>query len=147
MKVTNVMQKDVKTCGLDDTLESVALMMWNNDCGSAPVIDQSGTPLGIITDRDITMSCALNHKPLWELRTREVTNNRPLYTCNENDDISAALETLQTHRVRRLPVVNDAGHLHGLISIDDIVACSQEKMPGMSFQDTMNTLKAVCIHH
>lgn len=147
MKVTDVMQKDVKTCSPDDTLESVALMMWNNDCGSAPVIDQSGTPTGIITDRDITMSCALNHKPLWDLRTKDVTNNRPLYTCKEKDDMSSALETLQTHRIRRLPVVDDAGHLHGLISIDDIVACSKEKMPGISFQDTMNTLKAVCTHH
>lgn len=147
MKVCDVMEKDVKTCSPDDTLEAAAMMMWNSDCGSAPVIDQSGTPIGIITDRDIAMSCALNHKPLWELRTRDVTNNRQLYTCNGNDDMRTALETLQAHRIRRLPVVDDAGHLQGLISIDDIVACSEEKMPGMSFQDTMNTLKAVCIHH
>lgn len=147
MKVRDVMEKDVKTCSLDDNLESVAMLMWNNDCGSAPVIDQSGTPIGIITDRDIAMSCALNHKPLWELRTRDVTNNRPLYTCHENDDMSFALETMRAHRIRRLPVVDKTGHLRGLISIDDIVACSEDKLTGMSFQDTMNTLKAVCIHH
>jgi CBS domain-containing protein len=121
--------------------------MWNTDCGSIPVIDQSGTPIGIITDRDIAMSCALIHKPLWKLRARDVTNSRPLYTCHGNDDMSFALETMRTYRIRRLPVVDKTGHLRGLISIDDIVAASEEKLPGMSFRDTMSTLKAVRIHH
>ena len=147
MKVSDLMERDVKTCSPDDTLESSAMMMWNNDCGSATVVDTSGTPIGIVTDRDIAMSCALNHKPLWELRNSEVTNNQTLYTCNENDDIGYALEAMQAHRVRRLPVVNDGGHLLGIISIDDVVACSEEKTPGMSFRDTMNAMKAVCIHH
>jgi CBS domain-containing protein len=147
MKVRDVMEGDVKTCKLDDNLELVAMMMWHSDCGSIPVLDQSGTPIGIVTDRDIAMSCALNHKPLWELRARDVTNNRPLYTCHENDDMSFALETMRTYRIRRLPVVDKAGHLRGLISIDDIVAASEEKVPGMSFRDTMSTLKAVFIHH
>lgn len=147
MKVRDIMEKDVKTCNTNDTLEAPAMLMWNHNCGSAPVIDGSGTPIGIITDRDITMSCALNHKPLWELRTSEVISDRPLYTCNENDDISTALKTMQNNRVRRLPVVNNDGRLQGIISIDDIVACFKEETPGMSFHDTMNTLKAVSISH
>ncbi len=147
MKVRDVMEKDVKSCGPDDTLESLAMTMWNNNCGSVPVTDSSGTPIGIITDRDIAMSSALNHKPLWELCSREVTNSRPLYTCNEKDDIHAALEAMQAYQVRRLPVIDDSGHLKGIISIDDIVACSEETTPGMSYLETMNTLKAVCVHH
>ena len=43
MKVSEVMEKDVRSCGPDDTLESTAMMIWNNNCGSAPVIDSSGT--------------------------------------------------------------------------------------------------------
>ena len=147
MKVRDVMESDVKSCGPDDTLESSALMMWNHDCGSVPVLDANGTPIGILTDRDIAMASALNHKPLWDIRSREVTNSRPLYTCNEKDDIRAALEAMQAYQVRRLPVINDSGQLKGIISIDDIVACSEEKNPGLSYMDTMNTLKAVCIHH
>lgn len=147
MKVCDVMERDVKTCGPDDTLESVALLMWNHDCGAVPVVDQSANPLGIITDRDITMSCALNHKALWELSTKEVTNNRPLYTCGENDNMSSALKTMQAQRIRRLPVIDKSGCLKGIVSIDDVVACSEEKTLGMSFKDTMNTLKTVCIHH
>ncbi len=147
MKVSELMEREVKTCSPEDSLESSAMLMWNNDCGSVPVIEASGKPIGIITDRDIAMSCALNHKPLWELRTSDVTNNRPLYSCNENDDIYSALTTMKTRRVRRLPVVDGSGCLQGIISIDDIVARSEKKTPGMTFQDTMNTLKAVCAHH
>jgi CBS domain-containing protein len=147
MKVLELMQKDVKTCSPDDSLESIALMMWNHDCGSIPVVDPAGKPIGIITDRDIAMSCALNHKSLWDLRARDVTNNRPLFTCYEDDDMSVALATMQTHRIRRLPAVDDDGQLQGLISIDDVVARSEEKLRGMSYKDAMHTLKAVCVHH
>lgn len=147
MKACDVMVRDVKTCSPDDTLESVAMVMWNNDCGSVTMIDQMGTPIGIITDRDIAMSCALNHKSLWELSVKDVTNNRSLYMCNENDDVKSTLATMQQQKIRRLPVVNKAGHLEGIISIDDIVACSKETMPDLSYRDTMKTLKAVCTHH
>lgn len=147
MKVREIMERDVKTCHLEDTLESSAMMMWNNDCGSLPVIDSSGKPIGMITDRDIAMSSALNHRPLWDLHARDVTSNRPLYVCRENDDVRSALEAMQSHRVRRLPVVSDGGQLRGIISIDDVVACSDEKTAGLSYRDAMTTLKAVCIHH
>lgn len=147
MKVREVMARDVKTCRPEDSLESSAMLMWNNDCGALPVVDSSGKPIGIITDRDIAMSSVLNHKPLWELRTSDVTGSRPLYSCKENDDISAALKAMQTHRVRRLPVISDSGSLRGIISIDDVVARSEERKSGISYLDTINTLKAVCVHH
>lgn len=147
MKACDVMERNVTTCSPDDNLESVAMMMWNNDCGSVTMINEMGAPMGIITDRDITMSCALNHKSLWDLCVSDVTNNQSLYMCNENDNVKSMLVTMQQHKIRRLPVVNKAGHLEGIISIDDIVACSKEKAPDLSFRDTMKTLKAVCIHH
>lgn len=147
MKVFEVMEKDVTSCSPDDALDAVAMLMWHNDCGSIAVVDQAGTPVGIITDRDIAMSCALNHKSLWDLHARDVTNNRPLHTCKENDGVGIALGIMQAQRIRRLPVLSESGRLRGIISIDDIVACSDEKMPDLSFRDTMKTLKAVCIHH
>jgi CBS domain-containing protein len=147
MKIFEVMEKDVTSCSPDDTLDAIAMLMWQNDCGSVAVVDQAGTAVGIITDRDIAMSCALNHKSLWDLCARDVTNNRPLYTCKENDDVGVALGIMQAQKIRRLPIVSESGHLRGIISTDDIVARSDEKMPDLSFRDTMKTLKAVCIHH
>lgn len=147
MYASNVMERDVVACGPNETLESAAMMMWKNDCGAVVVVDESGAPVGIVTDRDIAMSCALNHKAMWDLSMCDVTNNRTLYTCNENDDMSDALQTMGEHKIRRLLVTNTEGKLQGIISIGDIVAFAGGKKKDLSYQTTMKTLKAVCIHH
>jgi CBS domain-containing protein len=151
MNVGKMMTRSVKTCDLGTNLEMAAKMMWDNDCGALPIIDEGGHPLGMVTDRDIAMSSALNHKPLWDLTSGEVMGGRKLFTCKENDDVRTALSIMQAHKVRRLPVVDGDGRLQGILSIDDIVALSgQPKGKGaaeLPLEDTMNTLKSVCIHH
>src|SRR3990172_13401491 len=106
MNVRELMIKNVAFCAPDASLESIAMQMWDKDCGSIPVVDGNGRPLGILTDRDIAMGCAMNHKALWEMRATEITNNRPLYTCHSDDDVQSALHTMAAHHVRRLPVVD-----------------------------------------
>lgn len=152
MKVNDVMIRDVRTCDPDINLENVAMIMWNNDIGAVPVVDQSGRPLAVITDRDIAMATALNHRPLWEMTSREVTQNRPLYTCNAQDDIKTALKIMWAQKVRRLPVVNGTGQLQGILSIDDVIVLAERGMrgqgsPELSYDDAMNALKAVSKHH
>jgi len=72
----------------------------------------------------------------------------PLFTCKSDDDIKSALELMETQKVRRLPVTDNSGHLEGMLSIDDIVACAeQDAASDLPFGETMSTLKAVCKHH
>lgn len=151
MYVSELMIKNVKCCDWNTTLEAAAIMMWDNDCGAIPIIDETYRPVGMVTDRDIAMAAALNHKPLWELRAGDISGHRETYTCIPDDDIKSALNQMRTHKVRRLPVVNNLGQLQGILSIDDIIACC-EKSPArdvqaLSYDDTMHTLKAICIHH
>jgi CBS domain-containing protein len=145
MIVSELMERGVVSCHPGENLETAARLMWDNNCGSVLVIDESAVPVGIITDRDIAMSCVLNHKAPWDLQVSDVTNNRPLHTCGEDEDIKHVLTTLQVNRIRRLPVVNGAGGLLGIVSIDDIIAHAGEEAPDLSFRDTMGMLKAVCI--
>lgn len=148
MNVTDIMVSDVTSCGPETTLESAAMMMWDDDCGSLPIIDDGGNPIGIVTDRDITMASARAHKALWDITTSEVMSDGPLYTCNPDDDIISALKVMQTHKVRRLPVTDDSGHLEGMLSIDDIVFCAEQDTDAeLPFDEAMSTLKAVCKHH
>lgn len=152
MNVTDVMQRGVKVCGMASTLEAAALLMWDNDCGALPVLDDAGQPVGIVTDRDIAMTSALNHKPLWDIRCGELVGTRPLYTCRAEDDIKQALKVMWAQRVRRLPVVDGAGALVGILSMDDIVACAErgtrgQVVPDLSYDDAMGALKAVASHH
>ncbi|MGD8566833.1 MAG: CBS domain-containing protein [Gammaproteobacteria bacterium] len=147
MNVSDIMSKDVGTCSADSDLESVAKIMWDKNCGSIPVLDSSNNLVGIITDRDIAMGCALNHKAEWELKTNDILNNRSLFTCRSDEDIKNALQLMSDHHIRRLPVIDSNGQLQGVLSIDDIISLAQEDNSELSFRDTMNTLKQVCTHH
>lgn len=149
MNLKDIMTTDVKSCTIDTMLDSVAMMMWENDCGSIAVVDDKGTPIGMITDRDIAMGSALQHRPLWEMATSEITNNRPVFTCNENDDVHSLLTTMQNNKIRRVPVVDDEGHIDGIVSIGDLMAFAKKdaKSSGLSYDDTVNTCKAVSKPH
>ena len=73
------MTADARCCTTQTDLETVAMEMWNGDCGSIPVMDDDGMPIGIITDRDIAMPAALQHKALRDITTAEVTNDRDVF--------------------------------------------------------------------
>lgn len=152
MHVEELMTRDVATCTADANLESAAIMMWDKDCGSVAVVDDSGKTIGIITDRDIAMGCALNHKAEWELKANEVLNGRDLYTCQADMDILDALRVMAEHHVRRLPIVDKEGRLQGIVSIDDIIACVDrnpdgERKLGFGMWDTVGTLQSLVKHH
>ena len=121
MHVNEVMHTPAECCTPGTDLEAVAKLMWDHNCGAIPVVDDSNKPIGMLTDRDIVMGSFLNHKPLWEISSKDVTNKRPLFTCNSDDDIRNAMITMEREKVRRLPVVDDKGELQGILSMDDIV--------------------------
>lgn len=147
MKVNDIMNTEVHTCGPQTDLNSALLMMWNNDCGCIPVVDESGAPVGIVTDRDIAMSCALNYKPAWELTAGDIISSRQLITCESGADIQEALDLMNQNQIRRLPVTNDTGALQGLLSMKDAIEAAKSgkncKKNDLSFIDVMSTLKAI----
>ena len=150
MIVKEVMNHEVTTCLPDTTLESAAMLMWNGDCGTVAIVDE-GKVIGIITDRDICMAVALQHKTASEIQVQEVMS-RHLFTCHPENDIMNALKTMSFQKVRRLPVINDGGQLEGIISIEDIIAHADRgrrgiQTPELSYDDTMTTLKAICRSH
>jgi CBS domain-containing protein len=151
MIVREVMNQEVTTCNPETTLESAALLMWNGDCGTVAVVDDENRVIGIITDRDICMAVALQHKPASEIQVQEVMS-RHLFTCQPESDIMNALKTMSFQKVRRLPVTNDSGQVAGIISIEDLIARAERgrrgiQTPDLSYDDTMTTLKAICRPH
>jgi CBS domain-containing protein len=142
------MNQEVITCGPETTLETAAILMWDNDCGTVAIIDSAGNAIGIITDRDICMAVALQHRAAIDIQVQEVMS-RQLFTCEPESDIMSALKTMSFQKVRRLPVTNTDGYVEGIISIEDLIAHSERgrrgiQVPELSYDDTMTTLKAVC---
>lgn len=152
MNVDEIMTPAVKACTLDSDLASVAMDMWNHHCGSVPVVDADGKPVGIVTDRDIAMAGALKGEPLRNIKISDVIQGHTLHCCRSEDSVQSALKTIWAESVRRLPVINDKGRLAGILSVDDIVACAERGkrghgVPVLSYDDAMNALKAVCRPH
>lgn len=155
MLVENAMVREVASCSPESSLDQIASLMWNNDCGSVPVVDEEQHPVGIVTDRDIAMGAALMHKPLWEISAREIMGDKQIACCNTEDSIQSALALMEKNEVRRLPVVNQYGQLAGMLSMGDVVsATANSRARGKKAQgdqidpaEVLGFLKHVSAHH
>jgi CBS domain-containing protein len=121
MKIQEIMQRNVKACGLDDTLNTAARLMWDNDCGCVPVvtIDGNGAIVGMISDRDICMAAYTQGKCLSDIPV-SVAMARSVLSCKPNDDLALAEAMMREARIHRIPVVDETGAVVGIVSLTDI---------------------------
>lgn len=119
MQVKNVMTHAPGTCGIGDSANEAARIMWERDCGSVPVIDRAGHVVGIVTDRDICMAAYFQGRPLSAMPLTDIMS-REVCTCAEEADVTEAERMMRLHKVRRLPVTDRAGAISGIVSIGDV---------------------------
>ncbi len=120
MKVSEIMSCPVPTCTPDTWLSQAARLMAAGNCGILPVVDSHGRVKGIITDRDVCLGIARSNRSPRAIRVHEVMS-RTVAAVRAADDLSTALGKLSQARVRRMPVLDAADRLTGLLSFDDIV--------------------------
>jgi CBS domain-containing protein len=110
-------------CQRDETVQGAALLMRKHHVGDLVVVDQSEVehiPVGIVTDRDIVVSViALGLDPSSLLVGDIMTDD--LLTVGEQDDVYETIERMRFRGIRRVPVVNNAGGLTGIVSADDLL--------------------------
>jgi len=100
---------------LEDALVEDALnIMSENKIGGIPVVNVQGKLVGIITNRDLRFE-RNPRRPLAEIMTRE-----NLITTNISTNLDQASDILQEYKIEKLPVVDDAYKLVGLITYKDI---------------------------
>jgi CBS domain-containing protein len=121
MKVKEIMSKDPACCTRETSLQDVAILMVEHDCGEIPVVDsmQSKRPVGVVTDRDITCrTVALGKNPL-ELRARDCMSS-PAVTVTPETKLEDCLTLMEENQLRRIPVVDETGCCCGIVSQADI---------------------------
>jgi IMP dehydrogenase len=96
------------------TLREAVALMARFKISGVPVVDTTGLLVGIITNRDLQFERSLD-RPLAEAMTRE-----GLVTAPEGTTLDEAERILGQHRIEKLPVVDAAGKLKGLITVKDI---------------------------
>ena len=115
------MVTDPVTCGPDATLADVERLCARYRISGVPVTSDDGILLGIVTNRDMRFESDLS------VRVRDVMTKMPLVTAKAGLASEEALRLLKEHKVEKLPIVDDAGHLRGLITVKDFT--KSEKFP------------------
>ena len=144
MRVKDFMNRDVETCEAGDDLAKAAMIMWRQDCGIVPVVEDGGKVLGVVTDRDICIAAATQHCPPERLSVGHVMARQPASTSAE-EDIETALKRMGTHRVRRLPVVDPEGRLAGMLSIADVIEGMHDGKAQDLTSHVMHAISEICI--
>lgn len=149
MKVKDIMTGDPSVCDLNESLAEAAKTMWETDCGVLPVLKDGREVVGLITDRDICMAMAMRDCNPTAVSAEEVITGE-IYSVAPEDDVKKALQVMQEHQVRRLPVISEEGGLEGMLSMNDVVLKAEEKStpksPAIAYADVINTFKAICEH-
>lgn len=110
----------------EETILGVARILSEHRIGAALVRDRDGALLGIISERDIVSGMA-GHGPGTTALSVAQFMTRDLVTVRRETPVVEALGLITRHRVRHLPVLDDAGGLLGLVSIGDLVKARIEE--------------------
>jgi CBS domain-containing protein len=126
MTVHDICRRDVDTASYDQSVLDAARCMRDRQVGSVVVVDDH-RPVGILTDRDLTVRVLAAALDPGTTRVSEVMTPSPT-TVREDATIVAALGYMRAGRFRRLPVVRADGHLVGILALDDVLAMAAEEL-------------------
>jgi IMP dehydrogenase len=98
----------------DATLRDAHALMARFSISGVPIVESGGRLVGIITNRDLQFETDM------DLSILEVMTSKDLVTVPVGTTLDEAQAILHEHRIEKLPVVDDAGHLKGLITVKDI---------------------------
>jgi CBS domain-containing protein len=147
VKVKEIVAASVTSCGPNATLVAAAGVMRGYNCSTLPVIGGGGKVIGMITDRDICLAVSKKDHDVSRIKVSEVISGK-VYTCAPTDDVKDALKTMRKKKAPGLPVVNGAGVLKGILSIDDILLHARKargkKSRKLSYKDAVRTFHAIC---
>lgn len=121
----DVMTPDPVCCPPHMSVDEVAQLMVQNNCGEIPVVDASDHLIGVVTDRDIVCRVVAEGKnPVGY--TAETCMSHPVTTVRADAPLEEVLSTMEIHQIRRVPVVDETGCCSGIIAQADIAARSAE---------------------
>ena len=102
------------TLGPDDLVADALELMARYRVSGVPITDPAGLLLGILTNRDLRFGAKRTQ------RTSELMTSRNLVTAPVGTSLEQAAQILGEHKIEKLPIVDGAGRLRGLITVKDI---------------------------
>ena len=110
------------TIGADATIAEYDEVCGYYKVSGLPVVSEEGVLEGIITNRDIRYISRSDYEGI---RVRDIMTPMPLVTAHPSVTKDEAFALLSSNKIERLPLVDDAGKLAGLITLKDFVKTEQ----------------------
>jgi CBS domain-containing protein len=122
MKVHEVLTRNPACCYPSSSAQTAAIIMQQRGIGILPVVQDPFTPrlIGVVTDRDLCLHVVAGGRDPADVWIRDCMNEDPI-CCAAEDDVRYALELMEEHQVRRLPVRNAKHEVAGILSLSDLV--------------------------
>jgi signal-transduction protein with cAMP-binding, CBS, and nucleotidyltransferase domain len=125
MKIRDAMHAPAHTCRATTTLEEAARRMLIDDVGTMVVVDESETPIGILTDRDLGVR-GYTRRLTGDAYVGDVMSHA-VVTVAADQDVFDAASTMAARGIRRLPVLDDE-QVVGVIALDDLTQLLGKEM-------------------
>lgn len=120
MKVVDMAVREVESVAAEASVKDCALVMRRKHVGSLVVVDGNNVPVGMITDRDLAIEVLAQGLNPDALTVGDVMTT-PVAVAQEEENVIDALARLRERGVRRLPVVDAAGKLTGIVTSSNLL--------------------------
>jgi CBS domain-containing protein len=127
MNVSEIMTKNPACCTPDTSLQEVAKMMVDSDCGCIPVVDSedSKMPVGMITDRDITCRVVAKGQNPLDLTAQDAMTTT-VVSVTPDTSVEDCCNLMEESQIRRVAVVDENGACCGIVAQADVANNASE---------------------
>ncbi|MBD3346593.1 MAG: CBS domain-containing protein [Chitinivibrionales bacterium] len=133
MKAEEIMTHTAESVGALETVRRAAQLMESMNVSALPVIDK-GTPVGMVTDRDIIVRSVAQDKNPSTTTVGEIMTPEVIF-CMVDADISEVAHIMQYKKIRRLLVKNQDDQIVGIISLGDLAMSTEANLTGEVMRD------------
>lgn len=139
MKVKECMCNELCCVNSNTKIWEVAKLMGDNHVGSVLISNADNKICGIVTDRDITLRGVANKKDFEQTPISDIMTTK-VCTCDEEDEVCDAQDTMSEYQIRRLPVCDCNNNLVGIITTGNLAQNSKE----LGQKEVTKTFENIC---
>jgi CBS domain-containing protein len=134
MPVGEICVREVVVAPRETTIQDAAHLMRHHHVGNLLIVDRpngDGVPVGIVTDRDITISVVAPKLDPSVFTLGDLVTEK-LAVVPEDQGVFETIQQMRLKGIRRMPVVSKEGKLVGIVSVDDLIHLLAEEMNELS---------------
>lgn len=124
MKAGEACNRSVVVVVEDESALAAAKLMREFHVGDLVIVRRTGShrlPVGVVTDRDLVLEILAMEVAPDAVEVGDLVTAARLITVHESEEFDVAVQRMRDHGIRRLPVIDDAGSLVGIITADDVL--------------------------